>query len=265
MSRPLLNAVPDWLLAVIFIAAAVLFTLACVALVTRFAPRLRNVESGDKTVGVIAMVMTLFALVLAFVIVNLYTDHQAASNNVGAEANSLSSVATDVQSFPARERQLIDLEIARYVREVRRWEFPALRNGRSDPAAQARLNEMIDTLQHYTPRTPAEMEFYRATSDDLEKLAADRTDRVDVALSSVPAPLVWLLVLLAVLALLTTALLKTASRGLDLALCVSIAVSVGAVMVTGAVLEYPFSGTIAVSSAPFERADLNKIVQANPS
>jgi hypothetical protein len=148
---------------------------------------------------------------------------------------------------------------------VRRREFPALRNGRSDPAAQARLNEMIDTLQHYTPRTPAEMEFYRATSDDLEKLAADRTDRVDVALSSVPAPLVWLLVLLAVLALLTTALLKTASRGLDLALCVSIAVSVAAVMVTGAVLEYPFSGTIAVSSAPFERADLNKIVQANPS
>ena len=265
MSRPLLNEVPDWLLAVIFIVAAVLFTLAGIALVQRFAPRLRDAESADKTVGVIAMVMTLFALVLAFVIVNLYTDHQAATNNVGAEANSLSSVATDVQSFPARERQLMDLEIARYVREVRGREFPALRAGHSDPRAQTRLNEMIETLQRYTPRTPAQMEFYRAASDDLEKLAADRTDRIDVALSSIPPPLVWLLVLLAILTLVTTALLKAGSLGLNLVLCACIAVAVGAVMFTAAVLEYPFSGTIAVSSAPFERTDLNSVVQANPS
>jgi hypothetical protein len=52
---------------------------------------------------------------------------------------------------------------------------------------------------------------------------------------------------------------------LDVILSVSIAVSVGAALVTAAILEYPFSGSIAVSSAPFDRGDLNRIVQQNPS
>jgi hypothetical protein len=181
MSRPLLNQVSDWLLVALFVALAAIFTLGALALVQRFAPRVREQESADKVVGVVAMVMTMFALVLAFVIVNLYTDHQAASNNVGAEANSLSSIATDVQSFPAPERQLMDAEIARYIREVRDREFPLLRDGRSDPAAQTRLNGMIETLQRYTPNGAAQMQFYRATSDDLEALATERTERVDIA------------------------------------------------------------------------------------
>jgi hypothetical protein len=48
--------------------------------------------------------------------------------------------------------------------------------------------------------------------------------------------------------------------GLDVILWLSIAVSVGAGMVTAAILEYPFSGSIAVSSEPFNRADLNQIL-----
>ena len=264
MSRQLLNDVPDGVLALIYIGLAVMLTLAAIGLVQRFVPQWRDEESSDKVVGVVAMVMTLFALVLAFLIVNLYSSYEGAANDVSTEANALSSIVTDVYRFPAREHQLMDTAVARYVREVRTHEFPMLRGGRADPKAQAYLNAIFDTLGRYSPTTPTQVAFYRDTSDDLGTLATERNNRIDAASASIPAPLLGLLILLAVLTLLTTILVRTRSFGLDLALCLSIAAVVGAGMVTAAILEYPFSGSIAVSSAPFDRGDLNQILQANP-
>jgi ABC-type multidrug transport system fused ATPase/permease subunit len=264
MSRQLLNHVPDWVLVIVFIGVAVILTLAGIWLVRRFVPQWRDEDSSDKTVGVMAMVMTFFALVLAFVVVNLYSGYENASNNVGAEANSLSSVLTDVHSFAPAQRQLMNAALARYVREVRSREFALLRDGHADPRAQGYLNAIIETLQRYSPKGETQVAFYRTTSDDLEKLAEERNNRVDAASATIPGPLLGLLILLALLTLLTTILLRTRSFGLDLILCLSIAVTVGAGMVTAAILEYPFSGSIAVSSAPFDRADLNQVLQANP-
>jgi hypothetical protein len=265
MSRGLLNDVPDWVLVLLFVGLAVVLTLLGIWAFRRFAPSFRDEESADKTVGVMAAVMTLFALVLAFVVVNLYSGYEDATNNVHAEANSLSSIVTDVHDFPARERQLMSAAIASYVRDVRNHEFPLLRDGRSDPDAQAKLNALFETLQKFKPTTDSQREFFRTTSDDLEQLASERNNRIDAASATIPGPLLGLMILLAVLTLLTTVLLKTRSFGLDVILSLSIAVSVGAGMVTAAILEYPFSGSIAVSSAPFDRGDLNQILQQNPS
>jgi hypothetical protein len=212
-----------------------------------------------------AAVMTLFALVLAFVVVNLYSGYEDASNNVGAEANSLSSVLTDIHSFPPAARAEVETAVANYVREVRDDEFPRLRDGVDDPHAQAKLNAIIDAFQHFQPRTPAQVEYYHAASEDLDRLATERINRVDAASATIPGPLLGLMILLAVLTLLTTVLLKTRSFGLDVILSLSIAVSVGAGMVTAAILEYPFSGSIAVSSAPFDRGDLNRVLQQYPA
>ncbi len=264
MSRQILNNVPDWVLALVFIGLAVLLTLLGMWLAHRLVPRWRDEESSDKTVGVMAVVMTVLALVLAFVIVNLYGGYENATNDVSAEANSLSSVLTDVHVLPARQRRSMEVALARYVREVRRQEFPMLRDGHADPKAQAYLNAMFGALETFAPKTYAQVEFYRTTSDDLDKLAVERNNRVDAAEESIPAPLLGLLILLSLLTLLTAVFLRTRSVGLDLVLCLSIAVTVGAGMVTAAILEFPFSGTIAVSSEPFDRADLNMILQANP-
>lgn len=58
----------------------------------------------------------------------------------------------------------------------------------------------------------------------------------------------------ALVTLATTLLLKTHHTGLDLALVMSVTLIVGLGVFTAAILEYPFSGGIAVSSAPFAKA-----------
>jgi hypothetical protein len=58
----------------------------------------------------------------------------------------------------------------------------------------------------------------------------------------------------ALVTLATTLLLTTHRTGVDVALVVSVAVIVGAGIFTALILEYPFSGSIAVSSAPLASA-----------
>jgi predicted permease len=68
VARDLLNDLPDWALALIFVVGTVIVVLAGFALVRRLLPAWRNERSSQTIAGVAAMVMTIFALVLAFVI-----------------------------------------------------------------------------------------------------------------------------------------------------------------------------------------------------
>jgi hypothetical protein len=72
------------------------------------------------------------------------------------------------------------------------------------------------------------------------------------------------MILLAVLTLLTSVLIRTHQLAIDLVLVVFVAIVVGGGFVTAAVLEYPFSGSIAVSSEAYESGPLAHVVQADP-
>src|SRR5579884_1100714 len=97
-----------------FLGGAIIIALAAWALVRRLAPAWRDMESSQVVVGVAAMAMTLFALVLAFVVVNLYSGYESAVSAVGAEATALGGIVRDAQAFPLTERRRVDEVVAAY-------------------------------------------------------------------------------------------------------------------------------------------------------
>lgn len=107
MDRALLNALPDWALILLFVIVAVLIGLGGAILVrrTRLAAW-RDEESSQVVVGITAIALTFFALVLALVLVDLYANYKDASGNVTNEANTLVKVIQDADAFqslsPAR-------------------------------------------------------------------------------------------------------------------------------------------------------------------
>jgi hypothetical protein len=79
--------------------------------------------------------------------------------------------------------------------------------------------------------------------------------------TAIPNPLLYLMILLAVLTLATSLFIDTHHDGLDVAVVVVLAVVVSAGLFTALVLQYPFSGSIAVSSEPFDSPPLAHLVQ----
>jgi hypothetical protein len=261
VGRDLDNNLADWVLALIMVGGTVIVVLVAFALVKRFLRAWRDESSSQTVAGVAAMVMTMLAVLLAFVIVNLYNSYDSAVSNVALEATSLSDLVRDAGNFPPAARSGIERAVAQYVVEVREREFHTLSQGHADPRAEHLLNNLFQAVQRYEPKTNAQQSFYRAALDQLHAVADERESRIDAAETAIPNPLLYLMILLAVLTLATSLFIDTHHDGLDVAVVVVLAVVVSAGLFTALVLQYPFSGSIAVSSEPFDNPPLAHLVQ----
>jgi hypothetical protein len=254
-----LNSLPEWALALLFVGGTVIVTLVAFKLVCRFLPEWRSAGSVEGVIGVAAMVMTLYALVLAFVVVNLYSDYTSASTDVTDEANALGALVQDVRAFPAADRLGVDRAVARYVVEVRNHEFPDLAHGGSDPRAERLVSGVFAAVQRYSPVTTTQTAFYSGATDQLNIFVGERENRVAKAGTSIPVPLLALLIFLAITTIAVILLVDTPHRGVDIALIVVVAVVVAAGLLTALILQYPYSGSIAVQSDPFAHGSLTEI------
>ncbi len=261
--RDLLNDLPDWLLALIFVVGTVIVALGGFALVRRFLPNLRAERSSQVIGGVAAMVMTMFALVLAFVIVDLYDGYNGAGNNVTDEATSLGELVQDVRGLPPKVRTRINRIVAEYVVEVRDHEFGKLRQGLDDPRSEELLNEMFNALESYSPITNAQQALFSSAVTTLHTIINERESRLDAAETRIPSPLLGLIVLLAVLTLAITLLVETHTLAVDLGVVVTVSVVLSAGLLTAVILQYPYSGSIAVTNDAYNSPVLVQLVKAH--
>jgi Protein of unknown function (DUF4239) len=259
VARDLLNSVPEGLLAVVFVGGVVVFSLGAFVLVSRLLPSWRNPDASQVIVGISAMAMTLFALVLAFVVVNLYSDYTAASGDVTDEANALGALVQNARAFPPQDRRSINRAVARYVREVRTREFKALADGDHDSVAEARALSIVTAVQAYTPRTATQTTFYGAATDQLNVFLGERENRVAKAGTEIPVPLLALLVFLGITTIGVSLLIQTHRSSVDVVLLVVVSVIVASGFLTALILQYPYSGSIAVKSDPLTEGPLSHV------
>jgi hypothetical protein len=142
------------------------------------------------------------------------------------------------------------------VREVRDHEFGALARGHADPQAAARALDIVDALQSHSPRTETERTFYSAATDQLNLFLGERENRVAKAETEIPAPLLGLLIFLAIVTIAVSFLIRTNRRSVDITLIVVVAVIIASGMLTALILQYPYSGAIAVKSDPLVEGPL---------
>jgi Protein of unknown function (DUF4239) len=255
------DGLPDWGLALVIVGGTVIVVLLGLAVVNRWLPAWRSESSSQTVAGVVAMVMTMFAVLVAFVIVNLFNSYEGASNNVANEAASLADLVRDARHFPAPVRQRIERAVANYVVEVRQREFHTLSMGQEDARAQQLLGNIFEAVQTFSPRNAAQQAFYSDMIQQLHSIADERENRLDAAEAGIPKPLLYLMILLAVLTLAAALFIDTHHDGLDVAVVVTLAIAVSAGMLTAVILQHPFSGSIAVSSDPFGNPSLARLVQ----
>jgi hypothetical protein len=262
LSRELENDLPDWAIGLIFVGGTLIIALVGFVLADRLLPAWRAERSAQVLGGVTAMVMTMFAVLLAFVIVNLYSSYNGAANNVASEATSLTELAQDAGAFPPAVRRRIERAVAHYVVEVREREFATLKKtGREDLRAEQLLANIHDALQSYSPVTTAQQTFYTAANEQVHTIVGERESRLDAAETAIPKPLLYLMVLLAVLTLAMTLLIATHHKAVDIAIIVTVAIAISSGLFTAEILQYPFSGTIAVNSEPFNSPALAELVK----
>lgn len=251
---------PDWALFVVIVGGVMVAALAGLFLSRRYLARWRTTADGPVVAAVATMVMTLFALVLAFAVVTLYDQYNAASESVTAEATDLAQIVRDSHTFPPAAQKKVQDAVKAYVLEVRDREFGLMHDGKEDPVASDRLQDIFTAFEGYSPQTTAQVGFYNSAVTQLNDAVTQRRARLEEVDAALPSAFAALLFLSALVSILTTFFLSTENSTLEVVLVACVAMIVGAGLLTALLLQYPFSGSVAVSSHPFVQGALGQLV-----
>ena len=253
IGRALLNELPEWALLMLFAGGTAVVCVASVLLARRLVGTWRSPESSQVLVGVAGMLMTIFALVIAFAVVTLDASFSGAKDSVQSEANALTEIVRDMQVFPPPARLRVDAAVRSHVNEVRRHEFAAMREGDADPAAARALDRLVVAVQSLEPSTPAQRGFYDSAVTAVGRVLDQRQKRLAAAKGSLPQAFWILIFLTAAAGLAMTLLVRLETLAVEVFVASVVGIVVGSAILTTLLLDYPFSGSVAVSSDPYMR------------
>ncbi|MFD7909045.1 DUF4239 domain-containing protein [Kitasatospora sp. NPDC059747] len=253
----LLNSFSTVTLTLLVVGGSVLLAIAASTLATRRFPRLVEGENNDMVGVVLSLFGAIYGIILAFVIVNLWTQFQDTQKVVATEATSISQIVRDARAFPPDAQATVDGAVRDYVHAVVEQQWPLMNAGHGDFAAtSAKVDDLYTALRAYEPQTQSQQAFYAEALDSLNDAVGQRRARIFASRDELPALLQVLILGGAVVIMLLTLLYGIRSRRTRLLFVGSVAALIGFSLLLVPVLDRPFAGGVSVSPEPFKQSAL---------
>ncbi|WP_435971476.1 DUF4239 domain-containing protein [Streptomyces sp. Qhu_M48] len=257
MSLWLLNQLSTFTLAAITVGGTVLVAVAGSVALRRRYPSLARGEHNDMVGVTLGMFGAIYGIILAFVIVTLWTQLDSTQTIVASEATDMALIARDAAAFPPAVRAELDAALSGYVHAVVEDQWPRMRAGQpSYGATERHLQAAFDVLQSYDPKSPREEVFYGEAVSHLNDVAAQRRARLTMAEQELP-PLLQVLAFGGAIVLIPlTFLYGMRKLRVQLLFVASVAALIGFSLLLVLVLDRPFAGELSVSPAPYREGAL---------
>jgi len=255
MDRTILNAVPFGWLSLIVLVVAVVIGVGGFTLLRRLVPSIAAHAEQRILSSAFAISASLFCFLLAFTIGQLYTNYAHANGDVKQEANALEAVLRGAHGLPASVDATIDKDALAYAGEVRGREWTLMRTGRVDVRAWEDIDRIYGALQT-SRRHVAASPFFAQMLSAVSNLAATRQLRLDDIDLSIPALFKLLLLGGALLAIYGTFYFQPFGEPLQVIMIGAASAMIGIALLLAFALDYPYSGGVTVSSAPFNQSTL---------
>lgn len=207
-------------------------------------------RTGSTVATVLGVVAALYAVLVAFVIVNEWQTYDEVNGNVSNEAATLAGIYYSARTLPEPASSHIQTQVLRYARSVLCDELPRLRDsGRSAKATRDHLEVLfreIATTHANDPHSP----FHDVMAQQAAQLAGDRRDRIDSVGTAVPGLLIIVIVASSVVLVAVASCLDTQHRRWHYVLTGAVTVVVALNLTVIFALDQPYRGAAAVSDAP---------------
>jgi hypothetical protein len=228
-------ALPVWLIVLISVGVPIVVVIPVVRAV--LSSRIRT--ESDDTEGVVAVfgfIGTAFTLLLAFIIVNVWSDQVSSQNILFDEISTLESIVVETRAFDPKILTSVKSLTIEYLENVRKYEIDGTAPAGGDPRAEAAFEELLEVLKIEVQDLKSNEESISEAQiilDEIQQLVHDRenTTSRNGASGSLDAMTTLVCIVLALLTVLTMALLPAPSRRwIKWMQSVGVAVAVGLVM-----------------------------------
>ncbi len=225
-------AFPLWLIVLISIGVPV----AIVIPVVRAIFNARIQAEGDDTEGLVAVfgfIGTAFTLLLAFIIVNVWSEQVSAQNILFDETITLESIIVETRAFDPKLAPSIKGLTIDYLESVRKYEIDTDPPAGGDPRAGVAFEKLLEEFNILEKDLESDNKKAAAQIilEEVKQLVDDRENRVSSASGSLDGMTTLVCIILALLTVLTMALLPAPSRRwIKWVQSLGVAVAVGLVM-----------------------------------
>jgi hypothetical protein len=242
---------PTTLAGVLIVLGSALAGVAGLMAVVRWLPEARRDGDNDVKGVFFGAVAVLYAVLLAFVVVSVWSDFSDAGKATQAEATRASALLRDATAFPADERTRVRRRVLGYLRVVADDEWETLASGRPSPAAIRAYDALWSEYARLRPSGPGAETMYRESIARLNELGENRELRVIASQASVPTPM-WILLIAGAVVFVTFAyLFRMVSLTVHAISVGAIAALVGFVLFLIFALQRPYTGDVQISADPF--------------
>jgi hypothetical protein len=246
-----LAQLPSWILFTGFALFAIVLTIVIdLILRKRVEDRARN-QAGRTAAIMLGVLANIYAVLIAFVIVQGWNDLQIAQVYVDQQASALTQIRQNTAILGPAEARRIDDALDDYALSVLRHDFPSMeKDGHRSPLTTIALERLFRTVRDASPEGRAQEAFYDQTVTQLDKLVQARQSSVTASDGSLPLPLYILLGLGGLVVVGLACTLESEHRRSHLFIVCTIAVVISFMLALIVSFDHPFSGNIAVTDRP---------------
>jgi hypothetical protein len=252
--REILYAVPLWLLTLIVVAVAELYSIGLMLLARRYYG-VERLRSNNEVAGFkFAVVGLFYGVLLAFVVIAVWEDSHRTENAVRAEAKAAVDLHRATLGLPENGAEEIRKLLTVYIQHVKKDEWSAMALGESSDQVSEDLVQLSQAILKIEPKDHQDVALYQHALRLLTVITDSRNERLDGAEGAVPRFLWFVLIAGGAITLGYPAFFGATNLGAQVLMTASLAALVSLSLALALAFDYPFTGGEHISVAPFDKA-----------
>jgi hypothetical protein len=237
---------------ILTIFVPVLVAVAGLVMVQRLVPPERREGQNNVAGFIYAVLGVAYAVLLAFVVIAVWQDYEAAQTNVESEAHELAGVYFLASRLPEPERTRIQELVRKYARVVVEEEWPMMERGQTSPRADSLLRRLTSEILEFDPHTEGEQVLYESELTQFHDAADARRSRLLEVREGIPGLLWVVLVLGGVITVCFTYLFGLKSNLAHALMVAALTLVICGILFTIGEFNNPFSGFVGIRPEAFK-------------
>jgi uncharacterized membrane-anchored protein len=250
--QQLILRTPPLILGIIVMGGTATFSVLGILAVRRFIHHSKLKTHHDVADPILGALATIYAVLLAFIVVTVWQSFDKSNANVRLEANYLLDIYQDSEAFSPDFQQTIGNLLREYKQVVIDYEWKAMAKGERSPQVDKIMKQIWSLYIKYQPKTLAEQTFFDESVRKLNSFRELRTQRLMDARSGLN-PLLWFVLITGCISTLSfTFLFGTENIKAQLIMATLLSLTISLILFTIMEMDFPFTGAVSISTEPFK-------------
>jgi hypothetical protein len=250
-----LGSLPAWAIFPLFAVAMLLLTVAIDGILRRrLLPDNVRTKASPTAATTLQALATIYAVLVAFVIVDEYSQLRDTQSQVAIKAAQLSVIFENSRNLSPENAARVQTAAINYAHIMVNQSLPELVHS-SQPSAQgdAALENIYRVVATIEPTTESSKVAYQQILTALATVDQTRTNLINSANATIPSSLFVILAVLAVTVLAVGTMMDTQHRRSHLLILAALALGLSMTLALVAALDYPFRGFIHIDTTPISQ------------